>query len=90
MTLHYTKTLLYDLALAAASLTLSACQSTNGVPAANTSTSGSTATHNTENPPPPATASCGTKRPAVNFDGHPVRRCAVARSFILATAHILA
>ena len=51
------------LALAAASLTLSACQGTNGVPAANTSTSGSTATHNTENPPPPATASAERSGP---------------------------
>ena len=41
---------------AVAMLTLSACQGTNGVQAANTSTSASTATHNTENPPPPATA----------------------------------
>ena len=45
----------------AAGLTLSACQGTNGVPAANTSTAGSTATHNAPNPPPPDTAS--TERP---------------------------
>ncbi len=51
------------LALAAVSLTLPACQGTNGVPAANTSTSGSTTTHNTENPPPPATASAERSGP---------------------------
>ena len=45
----------------AASVTFSACQGTNGVPAANTSTAGSTATHNSPNPPPPDTAS--TERP---------------------------
>ena len=55
-----TKLAAFLLALAA-TLTLSACQTTNGVPAANTSTSGSTATHNAENPPPPDTAS--TERP---------------------------
>ena len=61
MTLR-TKFLLF-LVLAAVSLTMSACQGTNGVPAANTSTSGSTATHNTENPPPPATASAERSGP---------------------------
>ena len=45
----------------AVTLTLSSCQGTNGVPAANTSTAGSTATHNAPNPPPPDTAS--TERP---------------------------
>ena len=52
-----TKPCVLLLALAVASLTMPGCQTTNGVKAANTSTAGSTATHDTVNPPPPATAS---------------------------------